>query len=402
MARATDPKARGDAVPVISPAGATTFRLSRQHLLDRLPSSDVSRALLGMGGSQAQLLSAAWLSIAARVCDLDRERLPAALDADRTLVRAWCMRRTLFVVPAAELAVFARGTTRCAEKEVRWLRNRGVPADTADRILDRTLATLDEPVTRTEIGQRLRDRFGAKLSARRGGGWGSARAVPWVTLEGVELPVPYLLRMVGARGVVCSGPSRGAEATYVRADAWIPGWRDQPRQEAEEALLIRYLRSFAPATPHDFATWSGLRLGDAREIFSAIERRTVPVRFGEREARILRSDRANFRSGAVHERNVRLLPHFDSYLLGHASHRTLVSETRHHHVYRPAGWVSPVLLVGGSIAGVWSHDRDGARLRVRVRPFRDLSSAERRATQEEAELLGRFLGATSAATRFVS
>lgn len=42
------------------------------------------------------------------------------------------------------------------------------------------------------------------------------------------MPIPnvWLLYLVGGRGVICSGPAQGAEATYVRAEAWIPGWRD--------------------------------------------------------------------------------------------------------------------------------------------------------------------------------
>ncbi|HEX5840185.1 MAG TPA: hypothetical protein VFY26_20270 [Anaerolineales bacterium] len=35
-------------------------------------------------------------------------------------------------------------------------------------------------------------------------------------------PVVDLLHLVAARGVICYGPPRGNEPTFVRADAWIP------------------------------------------------------------------------------------------------------------------------------------------------------------------------------------
>ena len=46
----------------------------------------------------------------------------------------------------------------------------------------------------------------------------------------------------------------------------------------------------------------------------------------------------------------------------------------------------------GHIAGVWSHDRKGARLLVEVEPFGRLTRAERAGLQSEAAALARFLG----------
>ena len=48
-----------------------------------------------------------------------------------------------------------------------------------------------------------------------------------------------LLHLAAARGVVCYGPDRDNQPTFVRADAWIPHWQDVPREQAEGALLRR-------------------------------------------------------------------------------------------------------------------------------------------------------------------
>jgi hypothetical protein len=45
-------------------------------------------------------------------------------------------------------------------------------------------------------------------------------------------------------------------------------------------------------------------------------------------------------------------------------------------VYRPQGWIAPVLLVDGRVAAVWEHAREGNLLRVKVarlEPSRDAS-----------------------------
>lgn len=61
-------------------------------------------------------------------------------------------------------------------------------------------------------------------------------------------------------------------------------------------------------------------------------------------------------------------------------------------VYRPQGWLSPVLLVDGRMEGVWRHERNGERLAVRIEPFREQPGWVRRAAEEEAERLARFVG----------
>ena len=61
-------------------------------------------------------------------------------------------------------------------------------------------------------------------------------------------------------------------------------------------------------------------------------------------------------------------------------------------VYRPQGWLSPVLLVDGRVAGVWRHEKKGRRLAVRVEPFSGPPAWVQEAAEEEAERLAGFLG----------
>jgi hypothetical protein len=60
-----------------------------------------------------------------------------------------------------------------------------------------------------------------------------------------------------------------------------------------------------------------------------------------------------------------------------------------------SGWVSPVVLVDGMVAGVWGHERSGGRIQVTVEPFQRLSGEQRRQLGEEADRLGSFLGAAA-------
>jgi hypothetical protein len=61
-------------------------------------------------------------------------------------------------------------------------------------------------------------------------------------------------------------------------------------------------------------------------------------------------------------------------------------------VYRPQGWLSPVLLVDGRIEGVWRHERKGGRVTVVVEPFGDVAEHVRAGAEAQAQRLAAFLG----------
>ena len=95
-------------------------------------------------------------------------------------------------------------------------------------------------------------------------------------------------------------------------------------------------------------------------------------------------------------RSVRLLPGFDQYVVGasrHAEH-LLPGGVLRSRIYRPQGWISPVLLVNGRMEGVWRHEIKGSRVEVSIEPFVKAPVWVRRAAGEEAERLASFLGGT--------
>ncbi len=367
------------------------FRLSRHHLSERAPTKALISVVHDMAGAQAQLLSAAQISLWARVRDLRIAHVEEAL-SERTLVKASCMRRTLFLVPAEHLAIFVRGSARRAEKEIRWTRGKGVPDRVVDAAIDAALGALDRPLTRPEIAERVSRALGMRMRAIHGGGWGRRTKVAAVPVGELTFPVVDLLHLAAARGVVCSGPNRGNEPTFVRADAWIPQWQDVPREQAEGILLRRYLRAFGPATATDFALWTGMSLTDAREIWAREEADFAPVSVQGWEAAVLREDFDELAQAELERPLIRLLPYFDSFLLGHREREHLVATKDQKNVYRAQGWIAPVVLVDGRAAAVWAHARKRNHLRVDVTKFASISRRITADVREEARDLGRFLG----------
>ena len=78
------------------------WRLSQHGLLPRLSARDVVEAVRRTAGIQAQVMSAAELSLCTRVEGLSAEDIKSALFQDHSLVRTWAMRATLHVLETRE------------------------------------------------------------------------------------------------------------------------------------------------------------------------------------------------------------------------------------------------------------------------------------------------------------
>jgi hypothetical protein len=358
-----------------------------------------------MAGAQAQVLSAAQIALATRTADLTLADADAAI-AERRLVKVGCMRRTLYLVPSSIVAVFVRGTARRAEKEVRWALRKGVPSRAAEAAIGAALDVLDEPLTRPEIAERACRALGVRPRLVHGGGWGSRGKVAAVPVGALTYPVVDLLHLAAARGVVCYGEQRNGEPTFVRADAWVPEYEDVSPENAEDRLLRRYLDAFGPATVADFAAWTGITLREAGSIWARAEEELAAVEVEGAEGSVLSANLDELLRARLERPHVRLLPYFDSYLLGHRERRHLVADEHRHRVSRAQGWIAPVLLVDGRVLGVWRHRRERGRLAVEVTPLGRLTRPVVAGIRAEAEELRRFLGAddlqvtlaTSAAT----
>lgn len=370
----------------------STFRLARHHLLERVPKKALLSVADDMTGAQAQLLSAAQLSLGARVRGLNIGHIEAAF-SKRTLVKASGMRRTLFLFPSDQLAVFVRGSARRAQKEYNWARGKGVPERVLDVVIEAALGVLDQPLTRPEIANRVSGVLGVQKTTYQGGGWGNRNEQAAVPVGHLNYPVVYLIHLAASRGVVCYGPDQGNEPTFVRADTWIPGWRDMPQEQAERLLLRKYLRAFGPATAPDFAMWTGISLKEAREIWAREESDFVTVNVEGRTGTVLLGDLDLLKNAGFERPHVRLLPYFDTFLLGHRERNHLVTAKHYGKIYRPQGWISPVVLVDGRIVATWGHSLEKNRLRVTVEKISPFPRPVLAGIREEVHDLARFLNA---------
>src|SRR2546428_5321780 len=107
----------------------------------------------------------------------------------------------------------------------------------------------------------------------------------------------------------------------------------------------------------------------SREIWARLEPELAPVDVGGRIGWVLRGDLPALRRSKLEEPVIPLLPSFDSFLLGVEDKSHLVDPAPYKRVYRPQGGLSPVVLVGGRLVGVWFHERESIPPSVPLTPL---------------------------------
>jgi hypothetical protein len=330
-----------------------------------------------IGGLHAQLLSSAELTLWARIEGLDRGAVQHALWEDRSLVKTWAMRGTLHLLPASELTLWqAAFNTDPRYLKPFWLRYFGVSSDELERLVEGIAEALDgRLLTREELaGEVSRITGSAELGAKIRQSWGT------------------MLKPAAFLGRLCFAPSAGQNVRFTRPDGWVRDWSPVDSVRALPEITRRYLSAYGPATREDFARWLGVAMARAKALMADLGGEVAEVDMEGTTAWMLARDVPVARRAEL-SRSVRLLPAFDQYVVAaslHAGH--LLPGDFKKSIYRPQGWISPVLLVNGRMDGVWSHSKKTKGIEVRIEPFVKLHAWARRAAEEEAERLAEFLG----------
>lgn len=297
-----------------------------------------------------------------------------ALNEGRSIVRTWLMRGALHVVAADDLQwmLGVLGPVFAAANQTRHTQL-GLDAETKSRGVAAIRHILGDagPLTRYEIVDRLRP-LGIALNPR------------------TQAPI-HLVQLAALQGVLCLGPEGNkGEPTYVLIDDWIGKTRPKESASARAELARRYLAAFGPATADDFVAWSGLPAGVARSALSAISTEIVEVSTAGVTAFMLKSRLSG--SGRVPgDPAVRLLPAFDTYLLGHRRRDLAVPLGLRRRLQRGGGWLHPAVVVDGRVVGAWTLQRSRRRGQITVETQQPLTGALRKGVQAEVDDIGRFL-----------
>jgi hypothetical protein len=329
--------------------------------------TDAGQLVRWMGAVQAQdLLGSRW-ALGVRLRSASESDVEASVAA-RAIVRTWPMRGTLHYVSADDVRwmlrlltprVLARSAGRYRELELD-----AAAFQRAARVLTRALA--GRALTRAEVYDVL----------------GRGRVSP----EGQR--GIHILGHLAQQGLICLGARRGKQPTFVLLDEWVPKSRDLSREEALATLAERYFASHGPATRHDFAWWTGLRLKEAEAAIGAAGSRVVRE---AHEGGPLFSSSASGASPAVTRTSAVLVPAWDEYVVAYKDRAAALegAPPLGDRAY-PVG--SSLVVIDGRVRGSWRRLLGGSRVRVRVTFWSPATREEAGAVEAAAEQYGRFLG----------
>jgi hypothetical protein len=331
-------------------------------------------------GIQAQVLGAAELAIGARVEGVTQQDVRSELWERRSLVKTYGPRGTLHLLPARELPMWMAAMRAIPNHHgLMWNALAGFSGTQVDELVVATRDALDgRSLTRQELARDVSARVGEWAHERLMSMWGD------------------LLAPAALTGALCFGPSRGANVTFVRADQWIRGWRDEEPHSSLLQVLRRFLSAYGPARPQEFARWFVTAPATAAGLFTQL---------GDELAQVdVEGQTAWLPAHGIDEviepiRDVvRLVPQYDCFVLGSRPREQLMADEVHRRVrsYRRGRYEGAValstLLVDGLVTGIWERRVRARRLEIAVEPIVELTARQRKQLHAEAARVGAFFG----------
>jgi len=342
---------------VLSQRALNRATLARQFLQERTTARAID-AIAHLAGMQSQAPLATYLGLWTRLRDFAPDEL-SALTWRRQVVRLHLMRNTVHLVSARD-GLDWRGLfypLHAAEFSAHF--RHGTEGVDRDALLSQAKRLLEEqPRTRTELGRLLAERWpGANPSA-----------LAYAATHHIAL---------------CQVPPRGIWGKNGPA-AWAPveTWLGAPlRSVPLDALVLRYLGAFGPATVADIQLWSGLtRL---REVVERLPLRTFRGQAGQELYDLPGAPRPAEDTLAP----PRFLPAYDNLLLSHADRTRVISGNRPVPLPPGNGATTGTFLIDGRWQGTWQIR--GRTLRIQ--PFTELHRADRDGLLTEATQLCAFV-----------
>ncbi len=369
-------------VPRLSWAQACAARLDRHALAAPLTAGTSAEIVRRVCGAHAQVMSAAEWSIGLRLAGSSRSDVQAALWTDRSLVKTFGPRGTVHLLPAEDLAMWCGALSAFPRPSA--------SAASSFLTLDQTESVVSAIGAALQSAELTVDELTEAVVAACGA-WAGDLVIP--AFNGVWPRWRQALSEAAARGAACFGPDRGRNVTYTSPRRWLPGFEPAAAPGALSWLVTQYLTAYGPASPAQFAQWLGAPRRWAAELFSSLVPRLQRVELDESEAWLPAGVLA--RSGPPGA--VRLLPYFDPYVVGCHPRQSLFPRQAAERGLNRTGQAGtkPVLLIEGTVAGLWHQRRSGGAITITVEPFAELTARQQRELADQAQRLGQFFGCTS-------
>ena len=367
----------------------------RHRLVPGTQASSVADAASGMVVLHATDAPSVFLQARARMTRSSPADIERELYEDQSALRMLAMRRTLFLVPLADVPIVNAAASRAIARTERkrtlaMLTDSGIGPDPAALMEELEAIGLAEVRRRGEATTTQLTASDPRLAQKIT----LARGKPWEATISVSQKVFFHLALDSKIG---RGRPRGtwiaSQFHWSPIERWLPdGIAELPVEAAQAELVRRWLRTFGPGTRDDIKWWTGWTVAAVRQALESVDAVKVDLEGGE-TGYLLRVDLDPVASPAPW---VALLPALDATTMGWTGRDWYLGP------HRPAlfdsnGNAGPTIWVDGRIVGGWTQREDGE---IALHLLEDVGVGTRQLIDSEAARLQAWLGTTRVRVSF--
>ncbi len=284
-------------------------------------------------------------------------------------VRTWLMRGTLHI---------------SSPKDTRWL------IEPTRESLQRTAAKREE---NRGLSKSAVERCKATLLNALQGGRAITRSEAYGLFEAAGVPSNnnlgyHMLYRAAWDGLICFGPQKGKEQTFVLLEEWAPDHTTYPEEDILKELALRYFSGHGPATLEDFVWWTGIRMNEARKGIEMASSKLTRVEMNG-SSYYTRGKEA-VREGTLGR--MFLLPGYDEYILGYRDRSMALGDISFRKIAHSNGVFLPVIVSGGRVVGTWKRQSKGKLIKILIQPFGRFGTHDLSKVNEAADDYRRFMG----------
>ena len=319
-----------------------------------------------LGAVQAQdYLGALW-AVGCRLRNAKEKDIEKAI-ADKNIVRTWPMRGTLHFV---------------APEDAKWMLQLLTP---------RVIARAAGEYKRSGLDKKVFDKSRKVLIKTLQGGKQLERSEMYRVLEEAKIDTSntrglHILGLLAQEGIICFGPRRGKQQSFVLLDEWIPDSKLLKGDEALAELTKRYFTGHGPASIQDFVWWSGLTVIEAKKGLELVKKNFVEEEINGQSYWMTQTIARGKTSGTY------LLPCFDEYLVGYKDRSAALEILHTKKVFTINGIFNPVVIINGQVVATWKRSFVKKEVLIQIQSFRALSPIQKLSIEKATKKYSRFIG----------
>lgn len=346
------------------------LRLKRQFIKSS-PLTSPHEVVRYMVAVQAQDYRSSLWAIGLRMnkdvgCD---EELIEQAFVDKKIVRTWPMRGTLHWVAAEDVRWMLQ---LLAPKVIKGSQGRYKQLELDESVLTKSRNILEKQL---QEGKQL------------------TRADIYTLLERERIHTHdqrgiHIIGYLAMKGLLCQVPKKHNQDTFALLEGWLPSVPALEGDEALAKLAERYIKSRGPATEYDFATWSGLKISEARRGLDMVDPKLEKVTVDGNCYRL--SEPAVTPLDPSGAEKAWLLPAFDEMLCGYKDRSALLDSTEIKSTILKNGIFKPVVLLDNRAVGTWQRTVKPNQVMIAFSFFRSLANKEQQPIIDKAMNLERF------------